>query len=264
MLDQAAEVFYRRLMSVVDDFGRYDARPAVLKSMCFPLRADKVREADISRWLAICEKAGLILLYESGGRPYLELHNLGEPRAKRSKWPDPPACAQMKSDASTCAQTQTYVPGPPPSSLPASSPEVSLSHTLSLPTPFSTPPLQPPPRGRVVMHTAKGLELAPPEDAIDQQITAYFSENSMLIYSPRAHADLKAMARGAAWEDVKSAVDAAVASGASSPTSYAKQVLSARQAKSRIDSEKSLPGDDKRKAVRKAISEALARKGATK
>lgn len=107
-LDPPAEVFYRRLINVVDDYGRYDARPAILKAACFPLRSDKIREADISRWIAICEKAGLIVLYEVESKPYLVLLNLGEPRAKRSKYPDPPKsvlrahaniCAQMISDA---------------------------------------------------------------------------------------------------------------------------------------------------------------------
>ena len=31
-LDWGAECFYRRLMSIVDDYGRYDARPAVLRA----------------------------------------------------------------------------------------------------------------------------------------------------------------------------------------------------------------------------------------
>ena len=37
MLGWAEEVFYRRLMSVVDDFGRYYARPALLRAACYPL-----------------------------------------------------------------------------------------------------------------------------------------------------------------------------------------------------------------------------------
>src|SRR5688500_8623628 len=98
-LDFPAEVFYRRLMSVVDDFGLYDARPPVLKSALFPLKGATIREADIPRWLAECEKAGLIALYSVDGKPYLELHKLGEPRAKKSKYPLPPV--------SVCEHAQT-------------------------------------------------------------------------------------------------------------------------------------------------------------
>lgn len=104
-LSPRAEVFYRRLMSVVDDFGRYDARPAVLRSRLYPLQLDSVRESDIPRWIAECVKVGLISLYVVDSRPYLVLHKLGSRRAKRSKWPEPPADLESQSaDANTCAQ----------------------------------------------------------------------------------------------------------------------------------------------------------------
>jgi hypothetical protein len=109
-----AEVFYRRLMSVVDDFGRFDARPSVLRGRLYPLQIDKVREADIERWIAECVKSGLIALYSVSGKQYLLFRRLGEPRAKESKYPTPPAeladanrCSHLKTDANICAQTQT-------------------------------------------------------------------------------------------------------------------------------------------------------------
>jgi hypothetical protein len=105
-------VFYRRLMSVVDDFGRYDARPSILRAACFPLRIDRVREADISRWIAACETAGLIALYEAAGKPYLVLLNIGKPRAESSKYPDPPpeiaSRVHVRADEITCAQVRPY------------------------------------------------------------------------------------------------------------------------------------------------------------
>ena len=115
-----AEVFYRRLMSVVDDFGRFDGRPAVLKSRLYPLQGDKVREADIPRWIAECEKAGLIVLYTVAAKPYILFRKLGVPRAKDSKWPSPPEGLEkldtsggevpgesLFTDENICAQTQT-------------------------------------------------------------------------------------------------------------------------------------------------------------
>ena len=95
-LEPPAEVFYRRLMSVVDDYGRYDARPAILRAACYPLRLDKIRETDISRSLAACQSAGLIALYEVESKPYLVLLKLGEPRAVSSKFPRPPATCIAK------------------------------------------------------------------------------------------------------------------------------------------------------------------------
>lgn len=109
-----AEVFYRRLMSVVDDFGRFDGRFSVLRSRLYPLQVEKVREADIERWIAECEKAGLIVLYADAGKQYLLFKNLGEPRAKESKYPPPPAKseyrAQTKTDANKREQTKASVP----------------------------------------------------------------------------------------------------------------------------------------------------------
>lgn len=104
------EVFYRRLMSVVDDFGRFDGRVPVLRSRLYALQLSQVREADISRWIAACEKAGLIALYDVDCKPYILFHRLGQPRAESSKYPDPPTeivcwrasengCAQMKTGA---------------------------------------------------------------------------------------------------------------------------------------------------------------------
>ena len=55
------EVFYRRLMSIVDDYGRTEANAQLLRSRCYPLQTDQVRAADIARWMAACQKAGVIL-----------------------------------------------------------------------------------------------------------------------------------------------------------------------------------------------------------
>ena len=120
-----AEVFYRRLMSVVDDYGRFDGRPAILRGRLFALKIDSVREADITRWIAECVKAGLLALYTVDAKPYILFTKLGSPRAKESKYPPPPSepdpqpdqhtsvngCAQMKTDANGCAQPQTDAPG---------------------------------------------------------------------------------------------------------------------------------------------------------
>lgn len=102
-LDPPAEVFYRRLLSKCDDHGLYDARPAILRASLFPLRIDRVREADCSRWMAACQKAGLIVLYSHDGRPYLQVLNTRWAARSEPKYPLPPS-------ANTCAQLQTPVP----------------------------------------------------------------------------------------------------------------------------------------------------------
>jgi hypothetical protein len=94
-----AEVFYRRLMSVVDDFGRYWAKPELLRAGCYPLHLDRVGNSDIGKWLDACRKAALVRTYTVAGKEYLELLDFRQQvRAKESKYPAPDT--QMPS---TCA-----------------------------------------------------------------------------------------------------------------------------------------------------------------
>ena len=90
-LDAQTERFFLRLCLRADDFGRYHALPQLLRSNLFPLRED-VRAADIPRWLAACEKAGLLACYESDGKPYLVISKFDQrTRAEKSRFPDPPS-----------------------------------------------------------------------------------------------------------------------------------------------------------------------------
>jgi len=101
-LSWTAEIFYRRLMSVVDDFGRYDARSEILRSQLYPLKLDNVSKSDIVKWLNECSKAGLIRLYSTDGRGYLEILKFNQRlRAMKSKFPSPAdKCGQMTADDS--------------------------------------------------------------------------------------------------------------------------------------------------------------------
>ena len=53
-LSPMAELFYRRLMTVADDYGRFYANPATLRGACWPTCPEKVTEAQISGWLSEC------------------------------------------------------------------------------------------------------------------------------------------------------------------------------------------------------------------
>lgn len=99
-LSWAGEVFYRRLMSVVDDFGRYDARPSILRANLYALKIGKVSESDIVKWMNECSEAGLVRFYEVDFKQYLELLKFNQRlRQKKSKYP-PPAdgCCQLSAD----------------------------------------------------------------------------------------------------------------------------------------------------------------------
>jgi hypothetical protein len=111
-LQPQAEVLYRRLMSVHDDFGRFDARPLMVRSKCYPLRADSIREADIARLLAEVQQAGLIALYEVDGKSVGTFFKCDKPRANASKFPPMPGhastCRHLRADACTCQHMRPY------------------------------------------------------------------------------------------------------------------------------------------------------------
>lgn len=84
-----AEVLFYRLLVTVDDFGRADARPAMIKAACFPIK-DSVTPAICRQLLDELRVAGLIRAYEVDGKPYLELTKWDNPpRSKESKFPAP-------------------------------------------------------------------------------------------------------------------------------------------------------------------------------
>lgn len=95
------------LITYVDDFGRGDARPAVIKGTCFPLR-ERMTSKDIEAALNALAGIGCVSLYEVDGRPYLCFPNWGSHqniRNQKSKFP-PPAnnCEQLQTIANNCAR----------------------------------------------------------------------------------------------------------------------------------------------------------------
>lgn len=92
-----AERFFTRLIMKADDYGRYPANPKLLKSSLYPL-ADDVRIADMTRWMAECQKAGLILVYDCQEKTYVQIENFKQQlRQKRVKYPSPKDATHMHS-----------------------------------------------------------------------------------------------------------------------------------------------------------------------
>lgn len=108
------ECFFYRLIVNCDDYGRMDARPAILRARLFPLK--DVTNATITKALNALRAAGLVDLYTVSGHPILQLRTWErhqQVRAKKSKYPantgecnDIPEsdniCNQMISDDSKC------------------------------------------------------------------------------------------------------------------------------------------------------------------
>lgn len=85
------EVLFYRLIVSCDDYGRFDGRTSVIKNRLFPLKEDLTLKtvADAIQKLV---SAGLVVLYEHDGKPYLYLPTWTahqNVRAKRSKYPEP-------------------------------------------------------------------------------------------------------------------------------------------------------------------------------
>lgn len=90
-LSHGAEVFYRRLMSRVDDYGRFTANPMILRSSLYPLKVDQITVADIEQWLAECAEGDrpLVIVYEVDRKRYLELQDFNQRTRTASKYPSP-------------------------------------------------------------------------------------------------------------------------------------------------------------------------------
>lgn len=152
-LSWAAEVFYRRLMNVADDFGRYDGRPSVLRAGLYALKLNRVSDRDVVTWLRECEETGLIKVYTVEGKQYLEIQKFDQRlRAKVSKWPPPPVINQ---------HPPTYDSGPPTddrvvlSNATEVNSDTETRNTLS----GSPPDLRPPEREKLNGYASGALEV---------------------------------------------------------------------------------------------------------
>ncbi len=106
-----AEILFYRLIVNCDDFGRFDARPAIILAACFPLKVSEMALENISEWLHELEKAGLVEIYHVRGKSYIQMKNWlrhQNRRAKNSKYPEPDcSCNQPES---ICKQMYANVP----------------------------------------------------------------------------------------------------------------------------------------------------------
>lgn len=107
-LSTLAETLFYRLLVTVDDFGRFDARPSMLKAQCFPIK-DAITAEICERLLSELCAACLVVAYIVDGKPYLQLQKWdNKPRASESKFPQMQSgCIHLYADA---IQAHTDVP----------------------------------------------------------------------------------------------------------------------------------------------------------
>ncbi len=82
-----AEILYRRLMSVVDDYGRYYAHPSIVRANCYPLQLDRVSESSVKQSLSECESNALLFVFGDG--KYIQLLKFRQQARADSKFPEP-------------------------------------------------------------------------------------------------------------------------------------------------------------------------------
>lgn len=68
-----AECAYHRLLLVCDDAGRYDGRAKILASRLFPAHESDIRTEDVGVALGQMAEAGLVVCYEYGGKPFIQV-----------------------------------------------------------------------------------------------------------------------------------------------------------------------------------------------
>lgn len=119
-----AQSLFIRILTLVDDFGRYDARVPILHGQCFALRPD-IKPQRTEKLRSELHKANLIQVYTVEGKDYLQVLRWQErARCESSKFPDPQESAADRSgpqpSAASLASTSSPVhprssPSPTPS-----------------------------------------------------------------------------------------------------------------------------------------------------
>ncbi len=108
-LSPGAELFYRRLMSKADDFGRFHANLNLLLAACYPLQLDRVSLTNVREWLTECgESPSLVREYSVDGKNYIEINNFGQrTRSVQSKFPDPPLTIDREARTTAARASNT-------------------------------------------------------------------------------------------------------------------------------------------------------------
>ena len=86
-LSEGAELFYRRLFNVADDYGRYYADVGLLRAACYPRQLQIQTDEKVSKRLAECVKKKVICLYGAG--EYIQVLKFNQQTRCKSKFPEP-------------------------------------------------------------------------------------------------------------------------------------------------------------------------------
>lgn len=192
-LDWQAQSFYVRLITLVDDFGRYYADYRILRSHVFPMGDAKGGDVSVKTIESICKQlsaSGMVSFYANyEGQQFLKIERWEETvRAKKSKYPDPEECEQMFADDNNCLS-------PSPSSSPSSSP----LHHRHKPSVGAADEIVSGIYEAYPKKVGRPLALAAIRRAMSRGVTAEFLQAKTLQYASIRGGDLSYVPNPATW-----------------------------------------------------------------
>lgn len=103
-LSPGAELLYRRLMSVVDDYGRYHGSPLTVRTGCWPTCPEKINHSEVVEWLKECCSGPkpLLIIYTVDGAKYLQITDFKQQTRTKSKFPDPESGLLADCEQNAC------------------------------------------------------------------------------------------------------------------------------------------------------------------
>lgn len=116
-LDWQSQSFYIRLITIVDDYGRCEAEPELLASLCFPFN----RDIKCQRIADICQQLtdnGMAIFYQVDGTKFMQLTKWKERTRSESRYPAPSADI-CQHGADICQQMIASPPQPQPQPQPS-------------------------------------------------------------------------------------------------------------------------------------------------
>lgn len=115
----AAQSLYVRILTLVDDYGRFDGRVAILHGQCFALRPD-INPQETAALRSELQARRLIKIYTVDSKEYLQMSKWQERARGPSRFPAPPQeSAGIRSEPLPNPASLAIVPSPSHESSPS-------------------------------------------------------------------------------------------------------------------------------------------------
>lgn len=101
-LSEMAENYFKRVLNIVDDYGRFEYDPLIILLRTYPRRMQRYTVQMVEDWTKECTKGEepLITLYRIGRKRYLQVNQFRQRRRSKSKCPPPPGVIDQLPGAS--------------------------------------------------------------------------------------------------------------------------------------------------------------------